>query len=145
MPPRNSRRWYFPNVEKTKYITDRDWRWPNFEISEFACRHCGEGYFWPEFFDRIQAVRSDIGKPIRILSGHRCSLHNARVGGAPFSQHLTMAADVSALNHERGELLRACQRAGFKGFGFYHTFLHIDLGPPRHWWSDQKARELWKI
>lgn len=132
-------------MEKTKHKYDRHWRWPNFERSEFACRHCGEEYFWPEFFDGIQAVRSDIGKPIRILSAHRCSLHNARVGGAPFSQHLTMAADISVLNHDRGDLLKACQRAGFNGFGFYHTFLHIDLGPPRHWWFDQKARELWKI
>ena len=126
---------------KQKYV----WRWPNFSASEFACRHCGETYYWSEFFDKIQAVRLELGVPIVILSGHRCSLHNARVGGAPFSQHLKLAADIAVLDHDRSNLLKACKRAGFTGFGFYHTFLHIDLGRPRHWWSDEKAKQLWKI
>ena len=130
-------------MEKRKQITD--WRWPNFQPSEFACKHCGELYFWPKFFDKIQAVRSDLGKPVRILSGHRCALHNARVGGAPLSQHLTLAVDISVLGHDRIELLRACRRARFTGFWFYHTFLHIDLGPSRQWWSGKKAKNLWKI
>ena len=121
------------------------WRWPDFEPSEFACRHCGETYHWPEFLDKIQAVRSDLGRPLVILSGHRCSLHNAWVGGAPFSQHLKLAADILALGHDRAKLLRACRNAGFTGFGFYHTFLHIDLGRPRTWWAGEKAKQLWQI
>lgn len=130
-------------MEKTKHIND--WRWPNFDPSEFACRHCGEMYHWPEFFDRIQNVRFDVGRPLVILSGHRCTLHNARVGGAPFSQHLKLAADISTHGHDRQLLLKACGSAGFTGFGFYQTFLHIDLGRPRRWWSGQKARQLWQI
>ena len=122
----------------------KDWRWPNFTPSEFGCRHCGEIYFWPEFFDRIEFVRSSLGRPIKILSGHRCSLHNARVGGAPLS-HLTLATDISALGHNREILLQACRVAGFSGFGFYHTFLHIDLGPSRQWWSSEKAKQIWKV
>lgn len=90
-------------------------------------------------------VRFEIERPLNILSGHRCSLHNARVGGAPFSQHLKLAADVSTLGHDRTNLFEACQMAGFTGFGFYHTFLHIDLGRPRKWWSGDKARQLWQI
>lgn len=130
-------------MEKIKHIDE--WRWPNFTPVEFACRHCCEMYFWPEFFDKIQAARIDVARPIIILSGHRCRLHNAKVGGAPFSQHLTLAADISIQGHDRHVLLQACERAGFTGFGFYHTFLHIDLGPPRKWWSGEKARQLWKM
>lgn len=130
-------------MEKTRH--NENWRWPNFDLSEFACRHCGESYYWPEFFDKIQTVRSELGRPVRILSAHRCSLHNARVGGAPLSQHLTLAADISAVEHDKMALLQVCQNAGFRGFGFYHTFLHIDLGPPRQWWSSEKAKHLWKI
>jgi len=130
-------------VENTKHITD--WRWPNFDPSEFSCRHCGETFYWPEFLDKIQTVRSELRRPLVILSGHRCALHNARVGGAPFSQHLKLAADISTLGHDRRKLLRACRNAGFTGFGFYNTFLHIDLGRPRNWWSGEKAKQLWQI
>jgi zinc D-Ala-D-Ala carboxypeptidase len=119
------------------------WRWPDFKLQEFACRHCGETYFHSDFFDRLQRARSIIGRPFVILSGHRCALHNAHVGGAPLSQHLTLAVDISAYGHDRLSLLKACQRAGFTGFGYYQTFLHIDLGRSRQWWSDQTARDLW--
>jgi len=130
-------------VEKTKHILE--WRWPNFDPSEFACQHCGQTYYWPEFFDKIQTVRSELDRPLSILSGHRCSLHNAMVGGAPLSQHLKLAADISSKGHDKAKLLRACQSAGFAGFGFYNTFLHIDLGRPREWWSGEKAKKLWQI
>lgn len=135
-------------MENTKHIAEwgrSEWRWPNFEPAEFACRHCGETYHWPEFLDKIQAVRRELGKPIIVLSGHRCSLHNARVGGAPLSEHLKLAVDISIVGHDRARLLQACRNAGFTGFGFYQTFLHIDLGRPRHWWSGEKARHLWQI
>lgn len=119
--------------------------WPSFSDSEMACRHCGETYRWPDFMLCIQAARNDVGRPFHILSAHRCSLHNARVGGAPLSQHLRLAADISLRGHDRFELLAGCRRAGFTGFGFYNTFLHIDLGRPRHWFGGQKAKDLWQI
>ena len=130
-------------MENLNRITS--WNWPDFDPSEFACRHCAELYIWPEFLDKLQMARSDVGRPFTVLSGHRCSLHNARIGGAPLSQHLKFAADISVLGHNRGRLLEACQGAGFTGFGFYHTFLHIDLGRPRQWWSGEKAKQLWQI
>jgi len=129
-------------VEKTKHIDN--WRWPNFSPEEFACRHCGELFEWPAFMDRIQLARSDVGSSFIILSGHRCTLHNARVGGAPFSQHLKLAADISTLGHNRRILFQACKKAGFTGFGFYQNFLHIDIGPPRMWWSGEKAKIKWQ-
>jgi len=130
-------------VEKTKHI--EIWRWPNFSPLELACQHCGEIYNWPVFMDRLQAARSMVGRPFVILSGHRCSLHNARVGGAPLSQHLRLAVDISAAAHDRPKLLQACQIAGFTGFGFYQNFLHIDIGRPRKWSSGEKAKQLWQI
>ena len=122
-----------------------DWPWPNFSPSELACRHCGEQYHWSRFMDGLQAARNLAGRPFKILSGHRCSLHNARIGGAPLSQHLRLAADISLQGHERGALYWACQQAGFTGFGFYTTFLHIDLGRPRRWYGSGKAKDLWQV
>lgn len=124
---------------------NHNWIWPDFDPSEFACRHCGENYIWPEFLDKLQHARSEVGRPFVVLSGHRCALHNARVGGAPLSQHLKLAVDISVKGHNRTQLLGACREAGFTGFGFYHTFLHIDLGRPREWWSGEKAKQLWQI
>ena len=117
--------------------------WPQFSASEMACRHCGEGYHWPEFMLALQAMRRDIRRPMRILSAHRCALHNARVGGAPLSQHLKLAADIASVGHDKGQLLAAARLAGFTGFGFYSQFLHIDMGRPRCWFGPGKARALW--
>ncbi len=119
-------------------------RWPNFTSSEMACRHCGEIYYWPEFMDCLQRARNLATKPFRINSAHRCSYHNARVGGAPLSQHLKLAVDISLTEHEPLFLYQACKQAGFTGFGFYQTFLHIDLGPRRSWYGNTKAKQLWQ-
>jgi len=132
---------------------NRQWdtfRWPNFSSPEMACRHCGEIYHWSEFMDRLQQARILAAKPFRIHSAHRCSLHNARIGGAPLSQHLKLAADIGLSGHEPRELYKSCRAAGFTGFGFYQTFLHIDLGPRRSWYGNtqhgnRKAKQLWQI
>ena len=128
-------------------ILRTDWdasRWPDFSPEELACRHCGETYHWPDFLDRLQKVRDHVARPIIVLSGHRCSLHNARVGGAPLSQHLKLAVDIRLSGHNRGALLQASRRTGFTGFGFYQSFLHIDLGRPRHWYGSNIARQSWQ-
>ena len=108
-----------------------------------ACRHCGEGYTWPEFMDRLQSARDRVGRPFRIHSAHRCALHNARVGGAPLSQHLRLAVDIGLRGHDRHALHAALRAAGFRGFGFYRTFIHADLGPAREWFGGNHARKLW--
>ena len=119
-------------------------RWPNFSRAEMGCRHCGETYAWPEFMDRLQKARLLAGRPFQILSAHRCSLHNARVGGAPLSEHLKLAADITLSGHDPRRLRAACREAGFTGFGYYSTFLHIDLGRSRHWFGSGKAKTLWQ-
>lgn len=94
--------------------------------------------------DALQAVRDMIGAPIRLNSGHRCAIHNAHVGGAPLSQHKLLAFDISLQGHDPPALRAACGRAGFKGFGFYATFLHVDMGPRRQWYGNQHASEVWR-
>lgn len=119
-------------------------KWPHFSAAEMACRHCGEGYVWPEFMDALEALRADLGRPVIILSAHRCALHNARIGGAPLSQHLRLAVDIATHNHNRGELLRAAKTTGFTGFGFYAQFLHLDMGRERQWFGNSKGRDIWQ-
>jgi len=134
------------NLHTTTRVIDAPtpWLWPNFTRAEMACRHCGEGYDCPAFMDALQRARDISGRPFHILSAHRCAVHNARVGGAPLSQHLWLAADISLQGHSRRNLVTACKTAGFTGFGYYQTFLHIDLGPARKWYGGPKAKKLWQ-
>lgn len=108
-------------------------RWGNFSPAEVSCPCCGEMYFDPEAFDRVQLVRDDVGIPTALNSAHRCALHNRRVGGAARSMHKEIAFDISLRNQNKQSLLDAARRAGFTGFGYYGTFLHVDLGRPRYW------------
>lgn len=119
-------------------------RWPNFAAKEFACPCCGEYYHDVITLDATQAVRTDLAKALRINSAHRCWKHNAQVGGAPMSQHKKIAIDMSTRNQDRHKLKEACVKAGFKGFGHYMTFLHVDMGRSR-WWASKGAKELWNI
>ena len=119
-------------------------RWPNFSRAELSCRHCGEYVHDIRFLDGLQALRTQLGRPVRILSAHRCALHNAAVGGAPLSQHLGMAADIAIRPHNKRQLLTAARTAGFTGFGYYSTFLHLDMGRARFWYGSQKAKQTWQ-
>lgn len=131
-----------------------DWdhaRWPHFTSFELACkcnRYCFREYWHdPDFLDRLQALRFAMNRPLRINSAHRCDLHNAAVGGAALSMHKTIAADISIRGYDadrRKRLLAQARRIGFTGFGFYRTFLHLDLGRPRHWFMGQGGRKTWQ-
>lgn len=125
-------------------FTDWQDRFPNFKPSELACKHCGQYYHWPEFMDRLQSMRDYVGRPLIITSGHRCAVHNARVGGAPLSQHKRLAVDISLRGHSLQSLVVAAQRAGFTGRGYANTFLHLDLGPERFWFYGPASRKKWE-
>jgi len=123
-------------------------RWPDFRPAELACRcagrFCGGEYFHdPVFLDALQALRDRLGAPVAVNSGHRCAVWNAAIGGAPASEHKRVAADVRLAGHERAALLAAARDAGFGAFGFYCSFLHLDLRRGRRWFSGPAARAAW--
>jgi uncharacterized protein YcbK (DUF882 family) len=101
---------------------------------EFACPHCGVALVRDRLTDCLERARTLIGdRPIRIVSGYRCPVHNSRVGGARNSQHMYgSAADIPA------GLLSVSEawRAGFTGVGVKGTSaIHVDVrdGPHIHW------------
>jgi uncharacterized protein YcbK (DUF882 family) len=120
-----------------RHYSDVQWdsnRWPNFSPKELACPCCGEFFFDQASFDAIQNLRSLLKRPIHLNSAHRCPIHNAKVGGAPLSMHkMRIAFDISLRGQALDLLLSQARSAGFKGFGFYATFLHVDLGKARRW------------
>lgn len=112
------------------------WRWNNFSPSEIACRGTGKLVIHEGAMDRLQELRTRIGKPMIVTSGYRSPEHNRKVGGATASLHLQgIAFDISMANHQPTTFERMAREAGFTGFGFYprSNFTHIDIGPARQW------------
>jgi hypothetical protein len=126
------------------------WLWPHFSISELAC-HCGgrfcHGEYWhePVFLDALEAVRAAVGRALVITSGHRCAQWNAAVGGAPLSQHKTLAVDIGLAGHDRHALREAAVREGFTGQGLARTFLHLDRRRYPAIWYYGRSKEAWQI
>lgn len=122
---------------------DRD-RWPNFSPSEknLHCPCCGEFYLDMTSFDALQTLRRAVGRPVKVNSGHRCLFHNAKVGGKPRSMHKLVAFDVSLRGQRLRDLLEAARRAGFQGYGYYATFLHLDMGR-RRFWITKGGKRTW--
>lgn len=77
------------------------WRWPSFSPAEIACRGTGAIKINTEAMDKLQALRSRLGKPLIIRSGSRSPEHNRAVGGAPASKHMQGTAfDIAMENHD---------------------------------------------
>jgi len=119
-------------------------RWGHLAPAAIACPCCGETSVWPEALDALERVCVALGAKLRINSGHRCALHNARVGGAPKSLHKQLAFDVALAGHDPARLVGAARRAGFRGFGFGQTFLHLDTrARPAHWFYGERSKAKW--
>lgn len=139
----------FPTVTTAYSVLHQNWRWPNFDIAELACkcdgRYC-DGAYWhaPDFLDHLQDLRERLRRPLVLTSAHRCPLWNAAVGGAPLSQHKTLAVDVALAGHDRQTLFDQARAAGFTGFGLARQFLHLDLRPHPAIWTYPGSSHLWQ-
>lgn len=116
----------------------------NFKAQEFACK-CGCGNWIDQnVIAMAQAVRDELGVPVKVNSGCRCEKHNAKVGGVKGSKHVAgKAADLSCSLgakkmfdavkklHAEGKLpqLDYCIR--------YKWGIHIDCGG--------KRKTLWEV
>jgi len=112
----------------------------HFSSSEFACRGRGRAghvshplVLSRTLVERLEVLRAICGgKPLHIVSGHRCPFWNRSVGGAGGSQHkLGTAADLPA-----GYCTVAqATAAGFKGIGTKGPWAtHVDVRPyPARW------------
>lgn len=106
---------------------------PHFVASEFACPHCGACFVRPALLELLERIRAKDGKPIHIVSGYRCPVHNAKVGGAGDSQHVYgAAADLPAGRLTTSGAIRAMAIGiGSKG----DSAIHVDVrdGPRTMW------------
>lgn len=111
---------------------------------------CGANRTDPQLMPAIAKVEAILGYELELLSGCRCAKHNADEGGKPKSEHLVTeghwecrGVDVRSYSKDdakRKAIVDAAKKAGFTGFGYAATFLHMDLGRvsegcrPRFWY-----------
>lgn len=88
-----------------------------------------------ETLDKADKLREMAGHALVINSWYRDLEHNRKVGGGSKSEHLNgRALDISLHNVKNPKhLYELAKLAGFTGFGFYDTFMHVDTGKPRFW------------
>lgn len=112
----------------------------------FPCRCCGKASITAPFAALLRTLDEALegkGWAVRVNSGFRCPLHNAKVGGVSKSRHMTgEAADLHPVfPHD----LQPRQLKDFinehlgtlgdyqGGLGLYQTFVHIDIGKRSRW------------
>jgi len=109
----------------------------HFSEQEFRCPHCNQIKVVMELIIRLERLRRLMGnRPIYVLSGYRCPVYNARIGGAPRSYHMCgMAADIRSPGRSVQYMANAARLTGFGGVGKYYRsgFVHVDVGPRRTW------------
>lgn len=105
----------------------------HFDRAEFRCKgrllHGHADHLTivqPELVAALERLRERAGgRPLKIVSGHRCAWYNSRVGGAKRSMHLTgHAVDlVSGLY-----TVDMASRSGFRGIGSLGRWAtHVDV------------------
>jgi hypothetical protein len=124
-------------------VPDQVWVWPNFTPEELASKGDGSIRLREMALDMLQILRDEMG-PLIINSAYRDPLYNARIGGAPMSRHkFGEAFDIAIRDYDRYELAQKAREVGFTGFGYYQTFLHVDIHRPRFWFGGKRSKQKW--
>lgn len=127
----------FPEAGEILTMKTSPWPLQYFRPEELRCKGSGKLFTPLLTAQRLDVCRHEFGEPMHVVSGYRSKSHNTLVGGAPLSLHLEGRAFDIQWGHmsaaRKRALLAAAMNAGFTGFGFYGTFLHMDDGSPRVW------------
>lgn len=115
-------------------------RWPNVGWKEVACRHTGTCSVDPVFIDRLQKLRDEYGKPIRITSGYRSPEHpvEAKKPGKTGAHTRGIAVDIQVSGHDAYLLLGIATQMNFAGIGLAQQgapserFIHLDDAEHEH-------------
>ena len=117
----------------------------NFSLNEFNKRN----YNVPtdvlrnllELAKNLQVLRDEVKKPIKITSGYRPAEHNAKIGGATKSRHITgEAADFKIEGYTPKQVAAIIEKLIAEGkmkqggLGTYSTWVHYDVrGTAARW------------
>ncbi len=119
-----------------------NWKnYPNFSPDELRCKETGELAMDEDFMDRLQALRTEFGKPMTITSGFRSAKHSAeRRKAKPGAHAQGKAVDIALMGEDAYELVNLAVRFGFTGIGVSQKaggarYIHLDTAPRRAIWS----------
>lgn len=112
----------------------------HFSRREFACKGAGkpghpahQTVVSSTLVARLERLRAIVGRPLPIVSGHRCRWWNARVGGASRSRHIY--GDAADIPFGYATVAQAAA-AGFDGIGNKGQWaVHVDTRGYRARWS----------
>jgi zinc D-Ala-D-Ala carboxypeptidase len=110
-----------------------DWsKYPNFSSSEMKCQHCGAEGISTKLMDKLQSMRTEYGKPMRITSAYRCPKHPIEAKkSTPGAHALGIAADIGVEGQEAHRILELAFKHGFTGIGVQQKgssrFIHLDV------------------
>lgn len=111
-----------------------DWsKYPNFSEAEFRCKHTGLCVMQTEFMDKLQAIRTEYGKPMIISSGYRHPTHPVEAGKKTPGEHtMGTCCDVAVSGADAVRLLRIALNHGITRVGVQQKgsgrFLHLGIG-----------------
>ncbi len=107
----------------------------HFKQEEFACQcGCGLKSIDDKLGELLDLTRDELGLPITVTSGCRCTKHNRKVGGAHMSKHnpyncdsgYTQAADITCSDLDK--LFDIVTRLfNAVGDGRSKGFIHVDV------------------
>lgn len=113
-------------------MTPAQWNlYPNFQKSEFDCKHTGRNEMKHEFMRVLQAIRTEYGKPMTPTSGYRHPSHpvEARKLRSDGEHTRGVCADIACTSSaERFRLVELALKHGITRIGIAGTFLHFGIG-----------------
>jgi uncharacterized protein YcbK (DUF882 family) len=108
----------------------------NFEVPNDVLRNL------IELAKNLQVLRDEVKKPIKITSGYRPAQHNAKIGGASKSRHITgQAADFKIEGYTPKQVAAVIEklisegRMKQGGIGTYSTWTHYDVRGTHARWN----------
>lgn len=105
-------------------------KYVNFTVDELRCSHTGECEMNKKFMAKLQALRTEYGKPIIISSGYRHPTHPVEASKNKPGEHtLGKAVDIPVSRQDAFKLLELAFKHGFTRFGISQKgnsrFLHL--------------------
>lgn len=111
--------------------------WENFNLDEFACRHCGKNLISHNLVDKLQSLRTELGFPFVITSGYRCPKHPNEINKSkPGTHAMGFAVDILSHGEQAYKIVANAPKHGFTGIGVNQKgkgrFIHLDIAEVNH-------------